>query len=127
MTDRPADQSRPQPVVGRLAVGVATGVVLALLMSYVPIVSFVAIGALTLASWFMLARRQTDARSASLAGIVLGSGLVLLYGAVTSVAACAQTDTFCGNANVTPLLAFALAVAGSGLFASVVVLRRARH
>jgi hypothetical protein len=106
-TDQPLHRGRNRPG-GRLGIGVAVGVLVALLTSYVPVVAILVIGAALVASWAVLARGLRDERSASLVGIVLGAGLALVYGAVTAITACAQTDTFCGNANVMPLLAFAL-------------------
>jgi hypothetical protein len=112
-------------LVGRFTVGVGVGALLAILMSYAPVVAIAGIGLLIVATWVAIARGRGDVSAMSLAGIVLGSGLVLLYVSVTTIAACAGTDTFCGNANVMPLLVFAIAAVGSGLVASILTVARA--
>lgn len=127
MTSRPSAQPRRQQVVGGFAVGVAVGALLALLTSYVPVVAFVGVAVLLVAMWVALALGRNDARAASLAGVVLGSGVVLLYGAISTIQACSQTDTFCGDANVLPLLVFALVAVGSGLLASIILGARVRR
>lgn len=127
MISRPSRDPTGQQLLGRYAVGVAAGVLLALLTSYIPVVAILGVGALVVACWAVIARGRADQPTVSLAGIVLGSGFALLYGAVATISACSQTDTFCGNANVTPLLVFAVVAVASGLLGSAVVMRRTRR
>ena len=61
-----------------------------------------------------------------MAGTLIGAGAVLAYGAINTVAACINTDDFCGNANVWPLGAFALVTIGAGAIATAVVAVRSR-
>ena len=59
-----------------------------------------------------------------LAGTLVGAGAILLYGAINTVAACINTDDFCGNANVWPLGALAVVTIGAGATATTVVALR---
>lgn len=118
---------RRQQAVGGFAVGIAAGVLLALLTSYVPVIAIAGVAILIIANWVVLGFGHSAARSAQLAGVVLGAGAVLLYGAIATIQACSQTDTFCGDANVLPLLAFALVAAISGLLAGIILWARARR
>ena len=108
-------------MIAQLGIGVAGGVLLALLMSLVPVAAVVAIGVLVATTWIQLARRREQV--AMLAGATLGSGLALLLMVTTTVQSCSQTSDFCGNANVVPLLAFAVIALGSGLVASLAAFR----
>ena len=108
-------------MIGQLVVGLAGGVLLALLMSLVPVAAVVAIGVVVVTTWIQLARRREQI--ALLAGATLGSGLALLLMVSTTVQSCSQTSDFCGNANVVPLLGFAVIALGSGLVASIAAFR----
>jgi hypothetical protein len=118
-----SSQSRQQPMVGPYVLGMATGVLLAVLTSFTPVVAILGIAALVAATWFALARGWPHERLAALGGTSLGAGIVLLYGAVSTVLSCSQTANFCGNANVLPLVALALGAVASGLFASIALVR----
>lgn len=122
MSSRRSDRPGAEQRVGELAVGIAAGVLLGLLTSIAPVVSIIAIGALVIATWIGLAVRRR--RMASLSGTVLGSGLFLLWGAYTTIQSCSLTSNFCGDANVAPLIAVAVAGVGTGVFASIVSFRR---
>ncbi|MBA2717848.1 MAG: hypothetical protein H0U52_01205 [Chloroflexi bacterium] len=122
MTSRRSDRPGAEQRLGQLAVGIAAGALLGLLTSIAPVISIIAIGALVIATWIGLAVRRR--RMASLAGMVLGSGLFLLWGAYTTIQACSLTSNFCGDANVVPLIAFSVAGVSTGVFASIVSLRR---
>ena len=62
-----------------------------------------------------------------MAGVLVGAGAVLLLGTFNTVAACLDTDDFCGNANVWPLAAFAVFTIGAGVAAvGAVAFRTAR-
>lgn len=113
-------------MIGFYVLGMATGVLLAVLMSFIPVVAILGIVALLAATWIALARGRPHEQVASLAGISLGAGILLLYGAVSTVLACSQTANFCGNANVVPLAALALGAVASGLFASIALVRARR-
>jgi hypothetical protein len=108
-------------VIAQLGVGVAGGVVLALLMSLIPVAAVLAICILVITTWIQLARRREQV--AMLAGATLGSGLALLFLVTTTVQSCSQTSDFCGNANVVPLMALAAIALGSGLVASIATFR----
>ena len=119
------DSSQPtQPqTVGHYVLGMATGFLLAILTSFIPVVAILGIAVLAAATWIAIARGRPHDRVASLAGISLGAGIVLPYGAVSTVQSCSQTANFCGNANVVPLAALALGAIASGLLASIVLVR----
>ena len=118
-----ADQPRGQ-TVGRLAVGVGVGALLAVFASLMPVIATVSIGILIAATCLAMARgsRQLPA----LAGIVLGTASVLLFGAMTTYVSCSQTANFCGNANPLPLLLFGVVAAVTGAAGSVIAVRRSR-
>ena len=121
-----SSQPRQQPTVGHYVLGIATGILLAVLTSFIPVVAILGIAALMAATWFALARGRPHEQLASLGGMSLGAGIVLLYGAVSTVVSCSQTANFCGNANVVPLVALALGAVASGLFASITLVRTRR-
>ena len=58
-------------------------------------------------------------RSAGIAGVLLGVGAVLMFGAVNTFTACAGTEDFCGNANIMPLFAFGFFTLTCGAVAAV--------
>ncbi len=108
-------------MIAQLGLGVAGGVVLAMLMSLIPVAAVLAICILVITTWIQLARRREQV--AVLAGAMLGSGLALLFLVTTTVQSCSQTSDFCGNANVVPLMALAAIALGSGLVASIATFR----
>ena len=81
-------------MIAQLVVGLAGGVLLALLMSLIPVAAVVAIGVVVVTTWIQLARKRE--RIAMLAGATLGSGLALLLMVTTTVQSCSQTSDFCG-------------------------------
>jgi hypothetical protein len=105
-----------------LAVGLAAGALLSLLASFMPILAIVGVGLAMVATWVGFFTRPT--RFPALAGATLGAGVVLLWGLVMTVQSCLQTSNFCGDANLTPLLAFAGVAAATGAIGSVVALMR---
>lgn len=125
---KPEDSSHPKhpQTVGHYVLGMATGFLLAVLASLIPVVAILGIAVLVAATWIAVARGRPRERVASLAGISLGAGIVLLYGAVSTIRSCSETANFCGDANVVPLAALALVTVASGLFA-LIVLVRLRH
>jgi hypothetical protein len=87
-----------------------------------PILAIVGVGLAMVATWVGFFTRPT--RFPALAGATLGAGVVLLWGLVMTVQSCLQTSNFCGDANLTPLLAFAGVAAATGAIGSVVALMR---
>lgn len=118
MAPRPARRQ----TAGELAVGLAAGALLSLLASFMPILAIVGVGLAMVATWVGFFTRPT--RFPALAGATLGAGVVLLWGLVMTVQSCLQTSNFCGDANLTPLLAFAGVAAATGAIGSVVALMR---
>ncbi len=53
------------------------------------------------------------------AGFLVGYGALFLFYSWNTISACAKTDDFCGNANVTPLLAAAIALLVAGFVIAV--------
>jgi hypothetical protein len=102
----------------RLVLGFATGLLLGLLTSLSPLIAIVAILAVLVGTLVGVGQRQDSSRTLLMAGTLVGAGAVLLFGAINTVAACRETDDFCGNANVWPLLAFAMVSVGVGILAA---------
>lgn len=87
-----------------LAIGLLSGVVAAEVPVYgLPLIVLVAIGSLAF-----------KPRAPGVAGILIGAGSLFLFGVFNTWAACRQTDDFCGNANVQPLLVLATAFLALG-------------
>ncbi len=78
----------------RLALGVATGLLLGLLTSLSPVIAIVAILALLVWMLIGVGRRREPSRTILIAGTLLGAGTVLLYGVINTVDACVATDDF---------------------------------
>ena len=104
----------------RLLLGVATGLLLGLLTSLSPFIAIVAILAVLVGTVMSLRRRADPSRTMQWAGTLIGVGAFLSYGTVNTVAACINTDDFCGNANVWPLGALAAVTLGTGAIAAAV-------
>jgi hypothetical protein len=100
--------------------GVATGLLLGLLASLSPFIAIVAIVAVLVATVLSVGQRADPSRTMQLAGTLVGAGAWLFYGAINTVAACINTDDFCGNANVLPLGVFAVVTIGAGAIATAV-------
>lgn len=111
--------------LARLGLALATGALLALLTSIVPVAT-IAI-TLVLAALAIIAVRQGKSRrGVALAGTIAGAGLCLLVLGANTAVRCSQTDDFCGDTNVAPLLIYAICLLAVGASASVVVARRWR-
>ena len=65
--------------------------------------------------------------SAGIAGVLLGVGAVLMFGALNTFAACVGTEDFCGNTNIAPLFAFALITLTCGVLASILTVVRSNQ
>jgi hypothetical protein len=93
-----------------------------------PVFGLVLVGAgLIAAVGRVLASRGDKWRPLStIAGFLVGFGALLLLGSVNTIAACAPTADFCGDANVAPLLIFAIAVLLSGASVALIAWRTAR-
>lgn len=111
--------------MARFGLGCATGFLIAVLTSILPVATIALSLALTAMTLVALRRRDTR-RTAGLAGILVGLGTILFLGAANTVVSCSQTDNFCGNANVAPLFAYAAALIGIGLGAAVIVAKSSR-
>jgi hypothetical protein len=111
-------------VGGRFLLGLAAGLLLGIFTAVLPVVAIVLVIALLV---FTVARSVSGARpdhAVALAGVLLGTGSVLLYGAVSTTLSCLNTRDFCGNANVWPLLALAVVCLLVGATAALRVWRR---
>ena len=107
----PREQHLSNTVRGFLA-GLLVGAAGGLLTDLMPVVG---LGLLTLGVFTALIRAKTSApaRSRELstaAGFLIGLGAIFLYGSWNTISACTRTDDFCGNSNVVPLLAAAIAL-----------------
>jgi hypothetical protein len=116
MTHRTRSLSAP-----RLPLGIATGLLVGLLTSLSPFLAIVAIVVVLVGTVMSVRQRADPSRTMQLAGTLVGAGAILLYGAINTVAACINTDDFCGNANVWPLGALAVVTIGAGAIATAVV------
>jgi hypothetical protein len=116
----PEPRSTSASVIGKWAIGTAAGVVIGLFISILPVVTIGLIVVVAVATWISFVRREGGDHHLGLAGMSLGSGSVLLYAAASTFQSCTQTDDFCGNANIAPLIAFALFGLASGVIVSVV-------
>jgi hypothetical protein len=97
---------------------------LGIFTAILPVVAIVLVIALLVLT---VARSVSGARSdqaAVLAGILLGTGSVLLYGALSTTLSCLNTRDSCGNANVWPLLGLAVVCLVVGASAALRVWRR---
>ena len=124
----PAGRQDPglSPAAG-FAFRLTSGLVLGLLAALSPVIAIVVIGIL-IPSAVLGARAGADpARSLALAAALVGSGAVLLFFAATTVAACIDTEDFCGNANPWPLAAFAAVSLGVGIAITVAIVVRTRR
>lgn len=99
--NRRSDPQKGQIPFGRwLPLGIGTGVLLGLFTSLSPVVALIGVGLVAVMTALGVRRRDNPARSVLLAGTLLGAGATLLFGAINTVAACMNTDDFCGQANV---------------------------
>jgi hypothetical protein len=108
----------------RLLLGVATGLLVGLLTSLSPVIAVVAMLAVLVAAVIGVLRHADSSRLIEFAGTLLGVGAFLVYGVISTVTACFDTDDFCGNANVWPLGALALVIVGTGAVAAAIAVIR---
>jgi apolipoprotein N-acyltransferase len=126
-----AEDQEPRSVVVRgFLAGLVIGLVVGLLAVIVPVMGFVLLVAGVVAA-LVSAWGDRTARTRGLsaaAGFLMGLGALFLWGSWNTISACVQTDDFCGDANVVPLLALAIALLVVGLViaaVAVVSVRRA--
>jgi hypothetical protein len=67
----------------------------------------------------------TTPRFAAMSGALIGLGGEWLLLALNSAISCAKTEDFCGQANIVPIVALAIAILGSGLFFGALTLTSA--
>ncbi len=114
---------RSSATFAEFLVAVLFGVVIGLLVSFFVVLSLaLVVGALALAL-IGLAQRN-DRRAALASGVLIGSGGLFLYGAITTVAAC--LDDRCGDGNPWLFALFAVTAVGVGLVSGLVAFRRIR-
>lgn len=118
-------QRRPLPA--SFALGIGAGVLVGVLISVLPIVSFAFLLGALLVTAIAVARK--DAPRASFAsGVLVAIGSYLTFGAISSIAACSKTDDFCGQANIWPLALFGIVTLGAGAVgAAITAFRQRRH
>jgi len=110
----------------RWIVGVEVGVLVGLLTDLVPFLSIlVVIGVVVALPVSHLRGRGLEA-TATLAGILVGAGLVYLVFVVNTTVECAGTADFCGDANVVPLWILTVVTLGVGGLATIWARSRAR-
>lgn len=124
MTEHPTTR---QSVGSKVILGAFLGAVLAIVTVVFPASAYVLAPALilTLAA-ILLSRPIRYSRVAVFGGVLFGAGALYLYGVVNTVVACAPTSDFCGQANVVPLFALAVAMLGTGGLVAVSANQRAR-
>lgn len=116
-------QSR-QSRLGQFLVSVGLGALLALVGSLVPVIALIGVALVIGSVWVVLVRAPADRRLIGLAGLSFGSGGAFLYGAASTVWSCAQTDDFCGGANVVPLLVLSVLGIATGVTGVAAAYRR---
>jgi hypothetical protein len=117
-------QATRRPNADSLIVGVLLGVALAVPTAVFPISGLpIVAGLLLVLASTLVARPVALGRLASIAGVLIGAGLLYLYGVANTVAACWQTADFCGQANVLPLLGLALSLILVGTLIGTATLR----
>lgn len=109
-------------LLARSILGLAAGLLVAVGLSLMPPLAIaVVVGAMLygpVAIW-----RHDASQAAFVGGLLVGAGLVLAYGSVSTYAACRTTTDFCGNTNLLPLAA----VTALGLVEGVAVFLLARR
>jgi len=102
---------RSSATLAEFLVAVLIGVAIGLLASFIVVLSLALIvGALGLALVGLVQRNYRRAALAS--GVLVGSGGLFLYGAITTIAAC--LDDRCGAGNPWPFALFAVIAVGVG-------------
>jgi hypothetical protein len=129
----PDDMSRAErqdagltPAAG-FAFGLTSGLLLGLFTDFMPVIAIVIIGLLIPSAVLGVRARADASRSFALAAALIGSGAVLLFFAVSTVASCIDTEDFCGNANPWPLAVFAAVCLGIGVAATLAIVVQARR
>jgi hypothetical protein len=127
MTAWESDRARPI-TLGSFAVGIGVGFAVALITVLSAVIAFVLIGLLLATAVVAIFNRSIGPSwTAFLAGALTGVGGTFLFGAINTIQACLQTDNFCGQTVVWPLLTLALVLLVAGLIVSVVVVARLRR
>ena len=116
-------EGRRAPLRGGFAVGLGAGFLAGLLLSIAPVilVGFVAVAIL---AGVAATARPDLPRPTFLAGLLVGAGVLLTFGAVNTIVPCAATGDFCGHANPWPLLLLALVTVGAGALLAWSIVRR---
>lgn len=107
-----------------VVLGVATGLLMSLLTSLSPVTSLAAIVVIMVVTAVRVRGHADPSPTALLAGSVVGAGAFLLYGTVNTVAACINTDDFCGNTNPWAIGVFALATIAVGVMELALIVTR---
>ena len=108
-------------LVFNFVLGVATGLLVGILLVVSPVLAVVIVGIVLVGTAVSIGRRGDPSRGLSLAGTLVGAGILFLLGTANTIRACSDTADFCGNTNVLPLGALALVTIGIGAIASAVV------
>jgi hypothetical protein len=111
--------------VAGLVGGAAAGFVTALM----PVAGLVllAIGVIAAIVGAITVPATRPKRLATAAGFLISSGGVFLYGSLNVISACQQTEDFCGDANVNPLLITAIVLLALGALSAGGALAIARR
>lgn len=117
-------QSREASRLGQLLVSVALGALLALLSSLIPVIVLIGVALVIASVWVLLLRAPANTRLIHLSGLSLGSGGAFLYATASTIWSCAQTDDFCGGANVVPLLVVSVLAIATGVAGVTAAYRR---
>jgi hypothetical protein len=110
------------PVVRRFVVGLGLGVLLGLVAGSLSIIAIlVAPTALVWGVAGLASRPRNVPAVATAAGALLGAGGLFMRWVIETTNVCQQTQDFCGNTNVIPLLALAIAMVIAGAVFSALV------
>lgn len=117
-----------QRVGSNVLLGGFLGALLAIVTAVFPASGFLLAPALIVALAVILVSRPVQyGRLAIFGGALIGAGALYMYGVVNTVVACVGTSDFCGQANVLPLLALAVAMLGTGGLVASTAGRHARR
>jgi hypothetical protein len=113
--------SSPRPTGGSAIFGGLLGVALAVVTDLFPVAgAIVGLGLVVALISSVTAKPVDYKRLAFISGILIGGGLVYLYGVANTVSACQPTPDFCGHTVVFPLFALAvLLIVGGGILITI--------
>jgi hypothetical protein len=113
--------SRRVTMLPRFVVGLATGLLLGILLAVSPVAAVVGVFLIGGTLVFHLMQQRDRNTTMVLAGTLVGAGIFMVYAVAVTVRSCADTADFCGEADVAPLAALAAVSLLAGVGAALVV------